>query len=156
MNRTARIMSGIALGVVISVGAQAAQKVVKQADLPSAVQKTAGQESAGATVTGYYKDKVDGLTVYEMDLTVDGKTRGIKMDEEGVVTSVVQEMAWDQVPGDVQKNFTNVSSKGKLGPVSSVSKEGKVVAYEAMLASSGVANRVTVRPTAAVEAIPTK
>ena len=145
MNRT-RTMSGIVLGLVISVGAQAAAKSVKQADLPSAVQKMAAQESAGATITGYTKDKVDGEMVYQMDLLVDGRTRGIVMDQEGTVTSVAQELAWDSLPAEIQTDFTNVSKKGKLGPVSSISKQGKLVAYEAMLTSTGIANRVTVKP----------
>ena len=59
MNRT-RLTAGIVLGLVISVGAQAAEKKIKQSNLPSAVQKTSELQSAGATVTGYTSNKVDG------------------------------------------------------------------------------------------------
>ncbi len=61
MRSTARIVSGIVAGLVISVCAQAKEKPVKQTNLLLAVQKTATQEAGSATVVGYTKDKVDGV-----------------------------------------------------------------------------------------------
>jgi hypothetical protein len=156
MNRTARLVAGIVLGLVISVGAQATEKKIKESALPAAVQKTAEQESAGATVTGYTKDKVEGEMVYRMDLVADGKTRGVTMGSDGTVLSVRQEISWEEVPEAVKTDFTNVTGKGKLGPVSSVSKLGQVVAYEAVLVKNGVKANVQIKPNApALEAIPT-
>ena len=154
MYRT-RLIAGIALGLIMSVGAQAAEKKIKQSALPAAVQKTAEAQSTGATVTGYTSDKVEGAMVYQMDLVVDGLTRGIVMDSDGTVVSVEQQIAWDQVPAEIQKDFTNVSSKGKLGAVSSISKDGKIVAYDAALVIKGETSHVRVKPNAAaLEAIP--
>jgi hypothetical protein len=156
MNRTARLVAGIVLGLVISVGAQATEKKIKESALPAAVQKTAEQESAGATVTGYTKDKVEGEMVYKMDLVADGKTRGVTMGSDGTVLSVQQEIPWEELPEAVKTDFTNVTGKGKLGPVSSVSKLGQVVSYEAVLVKNGVKANVQIKPnTPALEAIPT-
>ncbi len=150
-----RLIAGIALGLIISVGAQAEEKKIKQSNLPPAVQKTAGEQSAGATVTGYTSDKVEGSMVYQMDLLVDGLGRGIVMNQEGTVLSVEQEMAWKDLPAEVQKDFTNVQGKGKFGAVSSISQEGKIVAYDAVLVTWGQRAHVRVKPIAAtVEAIP--
>jgi uncharacterized membrane protein YkoI len=92
MGRT-RILAGIVLGLAVCVAAQADAKSIKQSKLPAAVLRTAEAQVAGATVTGYSTDKVDGVVTYRMDLVAEGKTRGIVMDKEGTVLSVEQEVA---------------------------------------------------------------
>jgi hypothetical protein len=155
MNRTVQILSGIALGLVISVGAQAKEKQIKQSDLPAAVQKSAVEHSTGATITGYTRDKVEGVMVYQMDLVVEGRTRGIVMDPDGTVLQIEQEIAWDQLPADVQTDLNNVAGKGKYGAVSTITKEGKLVAYEAELVTNGNKAHVQVKPKAVtLDAIP--
>jgi hypothetical protein len=150
-----RLIAGIALGLVLSVAAQGEEKKIKQSRLPQAVQNTAEQHSSGATVTGYTSEKVDGAMVYTMDLVAEGLTRGIVMDSEGNVLSTQQEVAWNDVPADVQKDLTNASTKGKLGAVSTVSTDGKIVAYEAVLMVKGERHHVRVKPnTAATSSAP--
>jgi hypothetical protein len=144
-----RIFAGIALGLVLSVAALADAKSTKQSKLPPAVQQTAEQQSAGATVTGYTRDKVDGLMVYRMDLVAEGKNRAIVMDADGNVLSVEQEVAWNELPADIQKTFQDASTKGKLGSVSTVSTDGTLVAYEAFLVVRGERAKVRVKPNAA-------
>ncbi len=154
MNRT-RIIAGIALGLIMTVGARAEEKKIKQSNLPPAVQKTAGENSTGASVTGYTSDKVDGVMVYQMNLVVDGRARGVVMDQDGAVVSVEQEVAWADLPETVQKNFTGVQGKGKFEAVSTITKDGQVVAYEGILIKNGERNHVRVKPTApALEAVP--
>ncbi len=154
MNRT-RLIAGIALGLIMTVGAQAEEKKIKQSKLPEAVQKTASENSTGATVTGYTSDKVDGAIVYQMNLTADGRARSVVMDPDGTVVSVEQEVAWADLPETVQKNFTGVQGKGKFEAVSTISKDGQVVAYEGILIKNGERNHVRVKPTApALEAVP--
>jgi hypothetical protein len=157
MNRTARIVAGVALGLIISVGAEAKEKKIKQSELPPAVQETAQLQSAGDTVavTGYTRDKVEGETVYTINLVADGLAREVVMGSDGTLVSVEQEVAWEQLPATVQTDFTNVVGKGKLGPVSTLTKEGKVVAYRAMLDRDGKRLKVQVKPNApALEPIP--
>ena len=146
MNRTARLIASIGLGLVLTAAAQATEKKVKQANLPSAVQKTAELESAGATVSGYTKDTVEGETIYQMALLVDGKTKEVSIGADGNVVSTQQEISWDAVPVDVQGTFTKAAGKGKLGSFRSVSKDGKVVSYNAMLDTKGNKDRISVKP----------
>jgi len=148
MNRT-RLIAGIALGLIISVGAQAAEKKIKQSNLPPAVQKSAVEQTNGATVTGYTSDKVAGVMVYQMNLVADGHTRAIVMDQDGTVTSVEQQIAWGELPAAVQKDFDNVLGKGKYDTVSSISTDGKIVAYEAVKVTFGERASVRVKPNAA-------
>ena len=144
-----RILAGIALGLVVSVAAQGDAKSIKQSKLPAAVLRTAEAQTAGATVTGYTTDKVDGVVTYRMDLVADGKTRGVVMDKEGTVLSVEQEVAWNDLPADIQKTFDTVKTKGELGAVSSVTENGTLVAYVAYLTTKTERNLVRVKPMAA-------
>ena len=141
-----RLISSLALGLSISVAGLAAEKKISESKLPAAVQKTAAERSSGATVTGYTSDKIDGTMVYQMDLVADGKTRAIVMDADGNVTAVEQEVAWNDLPEDIQKTFSTASQKGKLGAVSTVSTDNTVVAYEADLIIKGERSRVRVKP----------
>ena len=144
-----RLVSGLALGLFISVAGLAAEKKIDQSKLPAAVQRTAAERSSGATISGYTSDKVDGSMVYQMDLIADGKTRAIVMDADGNVTAVEQEVAWTELPEDIQKTFSTVSQKGKLGAVSTVSTDDTIVAYEAYLTVRGERSLVRVKPKAA-------
>ena len=144
-----RILAGIALGLVVSVAAQGDAKSIKQSKLPAAVLRTAEAQTAGATVTGYTTDKVDGVVTYRMDLVADGKTRAVVMDKEGTVTSIEQEVAWNDLPADIQKTFDTVKTKGELGAVSTVTENGTLVAYVAYLTTKRDRNLVRVKPIAA-------
>ncbi len=154
MYRT-RLIAGIVLGLIMTVGAQAEEKKIRQSKLPEAVQKTAGEQSNGATVTGYTSDEVDGTMVYQMNLAVDGRARGVVMDPDGNVVSVEQEVPWTELPESVQKDFNGVKGKGKFESVSTISKDGQIVAYAGILLRNGERNHVSVKPNApAPEAVP--
>lgn len=147
MYRT-RIFAGITLGLVLSGALLGDSKEIKQSKLPPAVLKTAEQNVGGATVTGYSVDKVDGVSTYRMDLVADGKTRAVVMDKDGNVLALEQEVAWAELPADIQKAFENVSTKGKLGPVSTVSENGTLAAYVAYLHTKNDRSLVRVKPKA--------
>ena len=68
------------------------------------------------------------------------------MDADGNVTAVEQEVAWNDLPEDIQKTFSTASQKGKLGAVSTVSTDNTIVAYEADLIIKGERSRVRVKP----------
>jgi len=139
----------------MTVAVQAKEKKIKQANLPSAVQRTADAEAAGNMVSGYTMDTVDGETLYKANLLVDGRARVVNIASDGSVTSVENEIAWEGVPGDVQTTFTKAAGKGKLTEFRSVSKDGQVVSYNALLVTKGNRDRVSVKPHAAgLEAIP--
>ena len=148
MGRT-RILAGIVLGLAVSVAAQADAKSIKQSKLPAAVLRSAEEQVAGATVTGYSTDKVNGVVTYRMDLVSEGKTRGIVMDKEGTVLAVEQEVAWNDLPADIQKTFDTVKTKGELGAVNTVHENGTLVAYVAYLTTKTERNLVRVKPKAA-------
>src|SRR4051794_30706460 len=155
MHRSTRLVAGIALGLLMTVAAQAREKKVKLADLPPAVQRTVDTEAGANTVTGFTKDTVEGETLYKANLVVDSRARVVTIGSDGRVTSVENEIAWEAVPTDVQTTFTKASGKGKLADFRSVSTEGKIVSYNALLETNGKRDRISVRPRAtSVEAVP--
>ena len=155
MSRIVRLAAGIALGLLVVVFAQATEKKVKQADLPSSVQSTVNAQSAGSTVSGYTKDTVEGETLYRATFVADGHPRIITVASDGNLVSTEDEIAWDSIPADVQASFTKVAGKNKLSEFHSVSTDGKVVSYNALLVSNGNRDRVSIKPHAApLEAIP--
>jgi hypothetical protein len=55
----------------------------------------------------------------------------------------------------VQSTFTKAAGKGTLGSFRSVSKDGKVVSYNAMLDTKGNKDRISVKPhVASTDAVP--
>jgi uncharacterized membrane protein YkoI len=146
MSRAARVIVGIVAGILIGVVAQAGEKEkkIKQSDLPPAVQKTAAQESAGGTVTGYTQNTENGAIVYEMNLLVDGKPKEIVIGPDGIVLAVEQEVAWDQLPANVQSGLKQQAGAGKIGKVTSTTKQGKVTSYEANVTTNGKKSEVEV------------
>jgi hypothetical protein len=149
-----RLIAGIAIGLAVSVAALGEVKSIKQSKLPPAVQRTAEQQSAGAEVTGYSTAKLDGVVTYRMSLMAEGLTRGVVMDKDGNVLSVEQEVAWAELPADIQKTFDGVKAKGELGPVSTVSENGTLVAYVAYLSTKRDRSLVRVKPKAGDQAPP--
>ena len=148
MGRT-RVLAGIAIGLAMSVASLGDAKSIKQSKLPAAVQQAAEQQSAGAMVTGYSTDKVDGILTYRMELVAEGLTRGVVMDKDGNVLALEQEVGWAELPADIQKTFDSVKAKGELGPVSTVTENGSLVAYVAYLTTTRDRSLVRVKPKAA-------
>lgn len=131
----------VALVFVMLSGAQAQEKKIKREQLPSAVEKTVTEESRGATIIGFSTEMEDGKRLYEVELKTQGHSKDISMDEQGVVMEVEEEVALDSLPGEVKSGLTQAAGAGTLGKVESLTKKGKLVAYEAVVKSSGTKRR---------------
>ena len=84
--------------------------------------------------------------LFDANGIAEGLTRGIVMDKDGNVLSIEQEVAWAELPADIQKTFDGVKSKGELGAVSTVSENGTLVAYVAYLSTKNDRSLVRVKP----------
>ena len=148
MSRATRLVAGITMGLLMTVAGQAAEKKIKQADLPPAVLRAveAQTQNAGDTVTGYTKDTVEGETLYKASLLVGGHARVVTIATDGSVASVENEIEWEAVPADIQTTLTKAAGKGKLSDFRSVSKDGEIVSYNALLTTNNNRDRVSVKP----------
>jgi hypothetical protein len=144
MKFKAILIAACFLGCV--TGSFAQEKKIKRADLPPAVEKTVTAESAGATIKGFSEEKENGQTFYEAELMVKGHSKDVLIDATGTVVEVEEEVELDKLPADVKAGLGAKAGKGKIGKVESLTKKGKLVAYEAHVTANGKKSEVQVGP----------
>jgi hypothetical protein len=123
----------LAGALVAMANASGAEDRVKKSDLPALVQKTADAQSAGATVLGYAKDMGHGRVEYEVQLMVGDHTKDVTIDPQGKVLEIEEQVAPDELPANVFHGLSAQAGKGKIAKVESLSKDGRIVAYEAQV-----------------------
>jgi uncharacterized membrane protein YkoI len=142
-------ISVMIMGSLLVAGTMAAQeteKKVQRSDLPAAVQKTADAQSKGATVRGFSKEIENGQTFYEAAFVVNGHSRDVSIDASGKVVEVEEEVPFDSLTDAVKQGLQAKAGKGKLGKVESLTKNGKLVAYEAKVTTGTKKSEVQVGP----------
>ena len=134
------------LALCCAVSAWGQEKKLKKSDLPAAVQKTADEQSKGATVRGYSKETEDGKLEYEVQLTVNGHSKDITMDPQGNVMEIEEEVDIKTLPAEVRAGLEKQAGKATLGKVESLTKHGSLVAYEAQVRDGKKRSEVQVGP----------
>lgn len=143
MLRSAIIVAAV-LGVVRTAASQ--EKEIKRTDLPAAVERTVAARSEGGTVHGLSVEREKGRTYYEAEMTVQGHRRDVLIDEAGTVVEVEEEVALDALPQAVRDALTAKAGVGKITMVESLTKSGRLVAYEAHLVTEGKKSEIQVGP----------
>jgi hypothetical protein len=121
------------IAVVCSLAVVAQEKKIARKSLPPAVEKTVAEESHGATIKGFSTAVKHRHTIYEMALIVDGHGKQVSMDAQGHVLEIEEEVTVASLPAAVQRGLRNAARRGTLSKVESLMKNGKVVAYEAVV-----------------------
>ena len=129
MKRFAVIALLLVLGTVCSAGAQ--EKKIQRDRLPAPVEKTVAAESQGATIKGFSTEVEDGRRLYEVEMIVNGHHKDVSMDRNGVVVEAEEEVTIDSLPDTVQAALKKGAGTGKIEMIESLTKNGKLVAYEA-------------------------
>jgi hypothetical protein len=141
---SAWIVAGLCFTFVVT--GQAQEKHLKKSDLPAAVQKTADEQSKGATVRGYSSEMEDGKLEYEVQLTVDGHSKDVSVDVNGNLIEVEEQVAPDKLSPEVREGLQKRAGNGKIARVESLTKHGTVVAYEAQVLTGSKKSEVQVGP----------
>lgn len=151
--KTRRIISimipaGLAVSATFAMAASAApqEKRIKRSDLPPAVQKAVEAQSASATIKGLSEEKENGQTFYEAEMVVNGHGNDVLMDPTGAVVEVEQELAFKSLPAEVKSGLRAKAGKGDIIKVESLTKHGKLVAYEAVVRANGKKSKIQVGP----------
>ncbi len=142
MSRTAILI--VAFGVCLTGAAQ--EKKLTRSQLPAPVQATVDAQSQGATVKGFSQEKEKGQIFYEAEMTIDGHSRDVLIDAKGNVVEVEEEVAADALPGAVRDGLQAKAGSGKVGKVESLTKQGKLVVYEAVVTTNGKNAEIQVGP----------
>jgi hypothetical protein len=132
------------LGLVAT--AQDHEKKISRSQLPPAVQKTVDEQSKGATVRGYSQEKEAGKTYYEAEMNVNNHSKDVLMDGDGKVVEIEEEVPFESLPANVQSGLQAQAKNGKVGKVESLTKNDKLVAYEAKVMTNGKKSEVQVGP----------
>ena len=126
--------------------AQDSEKKISQSDLPAAVQQTVQAEAKGATIRGFSKEIEKGHTYYEAKLRVNGHSKDVLMDSNGKVVEVEEEVATNSLPQSVQQGLKTKAGAGTISKVESLTKNGKLVAYEAKVRNGSKKSEIQVGP----------
>jgi uncharacterized membrane protein YkoI len=144
MNRN--ILFVTASAVLLSAVGLASEVAIKMKDLPAAVRKTVEEQSKGATLRGLSKEVEAGKTRYEAELKVDGRNKDVLIDPAGAVVEIEEEATLDSLPEPVRAAIEKQAGKRKIMGVESVTKNNKIVAYEAKVQDTGKASEIKVAP----------
>ena len=136
----------VVASLILTLPAFTQEKKIKHSDLPVAVQKTVTEQSQGAKIRGFSEEKDKGQTFYEIELMVDGHSKDVLMDAKGAVVEVEEQVSLDSLPVAVRDGLQAKAGKGKLVKVESLTKSGKLVAYEAQVVTAGKRSEVQVGP----------
>ncbi|MBV8858845.1 MAG: hypothetical protein JOZ02_18080 [Acidobacteria bacterium] len=138
--------ASLAAALAVWSTAQGQEKKIKRSELPPAVEQTVARESAGATIEGFSTEVEGGRRLYEVELKIDGRGKDLLMDGRGNVVEVEEEVALDSLPTSVQEGLTRAAGRGTISRVESLTKRGKLVAYEAVVKTGAKRREVQVGP----------
>jgi hypothetical protein len=140
------LLVSLATGLAMWSNAQGQEKKIKRSELPPAVEKTVAAESEGATIQGFSTEVEGGKRLYEVELKVEGRGKDILIDGRGNVVEVEEEVALDSLPASVKEGLTRAAGRGTISRVESLTKRGKLVAYEAVVKTGAKRREVQVGP----------
>jgi hypothetical protein len=135
-----------ALILASSLCGAAEEKKISQSDLPPAVQKTVQEQSKGATIKGFSTEREHGKKVYEAEMMVDGHSKDIQIAEDGTLNEIEEEVGFDSLPANVRGALTTKAAGAKITKVESLTKQGKLVAYEAATLKGSKKGEIQVGP----------
>jgi len=113
-----------------SIANAQAEKKIRRSQLPAAVEKTVATASQGATIKGFAREVEKGKTYYEAELTINGLTRDILMDTKGNIVEIEEQVDMATLPAAVQDALKQAAGAGTIEMVESLTKNGRLVAYE--------------------------
>jgi len=139
------VVSLLSVAVIFSVNLTAQYIKPKRADLPPAVQKTTYKVSKGATVRGYEYEIQDGKVDYIVELTVRGHSKNVTIALDGTVLEIEEEVVMATLPAAVREGLQREAGKGTINKVESLTKNGKLVLYEATVVTGSKQSEIEIR-----------
>jgi hypothetical protein len=140
------LLAFAASGLLFAGTTSAQEKKIKRSDLPPAVEKTVAAQSEGATVRGFSMEKENGQTFYEAEMIINGHSKDVLIAADGTVAEVEEQVVLDSLSAEVKAGLQTKAGKGRILEVESITKKGKLVAYEAKVETNGKKSEVQVGP----------
>ena len=122
------------------------EKKVRRNQLPAAVEKTVAAESQGATIKGFSREVEKGKTYYEAEMIINGHNKDLLMDTKGNIVEVEEQVDLATLPASVQAALKQAAGTGTVEMVESLTKNGKLVAYEGHVKRGNKRSEIQVGP----------
>lgn len=122
------------------------EKRVTREQLPAAVRKAADAQAQGATVHGYSKDVENGRTEYEVELVVNGHSKDVTLSPDGAVVEIEEQVELEALSPSAQAGLLKFAKAAKVTKIESITRHGKLIAYEAQLSDNGKHSEIQVSP----------
>lgn len=132
--------------IVVVAHGQESETRIRRNQLPAAVERTVATQSTGATIKGFSREVEGGKTYYEVELALNGRTRDVLMDADGVVVEVETQVDIDSLPAAVRTALKARAGQGQITSVESLTKKGQLVAYEAHVKTGSKRSEIQVGP----------
>ena len=136
---------GLAVLMFLLAGV-AQERRLQRSDLPPAVQKAVERESKGATVLAYSTEVENGNREYEVEMTLGGHSRDVSIAPDGTVLEIEEQVEMKDLPQNVQKALRTKAKTGTIMKLESLTKRGRLVAYEAQVRAGGNHFEIQVGP----------
>jgi uncharacterized membrane protein YkoI len=136
----------VAVMLLLALTAFAKEKHITKSDLPAPVQKAAEEQAQGAKVLGYSTETENGQREYEIEMMVNGHSRDVTFSPDGNVLESEEQVDPEALPPAVRDSLQAKAASGKITKVESLTKAGKVVAYEAQVHKAAKKYEVQVGP----------
>lgn len=140
-----RLLTVLSFSLAAAMTATAQEKRITKPDLPDAVQKAVKEQIARATIRGYSTEVENGQREYEVETMVNGHTRDVTFSSDGQVLEVEEQVELANLSSNV-RNALQARAGGNIARIESISKQGKLVAYEAHVHKAGKRYEVQVGP----------
>lgn len=121
-------LAGIAATAPLLV---AQDRKITHDQLPAAVRQAADAQTQGSTVKGYATEMENGKRSYEAETVKNGHSRDVSFNSDGSLAEIEEQVAFDQLPAQVQQSLKSKAGAARILKVESLTKHGKLVAYEA-------------------------
>ncbi|MDE3103814.1 MAG: hypothetical protein KGK08_01445 [Acidobacteriota bacterium] len=106
-------------------------KRITASQLPAPVLAIAQNETKGAIIKGYATEVENGARVYEVETVVAGHTRDLQIASDGTLNEIEEEVQFDSLSEPVRTSLMAKAKGARIVKVESLTKGGKLVAYEA-------------------------
>ncbi len=132
--------------LIFAANSRAQEKSIARSDLPPAVEKTVGEQSHGATIQGFSTEVENGRRLFEAEMTVDGHGKDISIDAQGRIVEIEEQVTMDSLSAAVKAGLIKAAGSGTITKIETLTKQGKLVAYEVSVRNGSKRSEVQVGP----------
>lgn len=139
----------IAFGLVVALSPlsmQGSEHKISCDTLPAAVKEKSKEMQKDATLRSCIKDTSGKKTEYELEMSKNGRTHDVTLDEQGNEVEVEDQVDESSLPPAVTASLQRAAGGGKVDSVESLSRQGKIVLYEAVVIRNGKRSEVAFNP----------